>query len=97
MAEHAQLTAETGCPVYFCNPHSPWQRGGNENTSRLLRQYLAKNADLRTWDQAALDTIAARLNNRPREVLGWRTPTEAYESARVTQSSTGRNDGRCAD
>ena len=78
MAEHAQLTTDTGCPVYFCDPRSPWQRGTNENMNRLLRQYLSKNADLRTHDQAALDAIAARLNGRPRRVLGWRTPAEAY-------------------
>ena len=76
MAEHTQLTADTGCPVYFCDPRSPWQRGTNEN--RLLRQYLSKNADLRQHDQAVLDAIAARLNGRPRRVLGWRTPAEAY-------------------
>jgi len=80
MAEHAQLTTDTGCPVYFCDPRSPWQRGTNENTNRLLRQYLSKNADLRTRDQATLDAIAARLNGRPRRVLGWRTPAEAYAS-----------------
>jgi len=78
MAEHAQLTTDTSCPVFFCDPRSPWQRGTNENTNRLLRQYLSKNADLRTHDQTALDVIAARLNGRPRRVLGWRTPAEAY-------------------
>ena len=78
MAEHAQLTTDTGCPVYFCDPRSPWQRGTNENMNRLLRQYLSKNADLRTHDQAALNAIAARLNGRPRRVLGWRTPAEVY-------------------
>jgi IS30 family transposase len=78
MAEHAQLTTDTNCPVYFYDPRSPWQRGTNENMNRLLRQYLSKNADLRTHDQAALDAIAARLNGRPRRVLGWRTPAEAY-------------------
>jgi IS30 family transposase len=76
MAEHTQLTADTGCPVYFCDPRSPWQRGTNEN--RLLRQYLSKNADLRQHDQSVPDAIAARLNGRPRRVLGWRTPAEAY-------------------
>jgi len=77
MAEHAELTTDTGCPVFFCDPRSPWQRGTNENTNRLLRQYLSKNHDLRMQDQAALDRIAARLNSRPRRVLGWRTPAEA--------------------
>jgi IS30 family transposase len=77
MAEHAQLTTDTNCPVYFCDPRSPWQRGTNENMNRLLRQYLSKNADLRTPDRAALDAIAARLNGRPRRVLGGRTPAAA--------------------
>lgn len=74
----AQLTTDTSCPVFFCDPRSPWQRGTNENTNRLVRQYLSKNADLRVHDQAALDAIAARLNGRPRRILGWRTPAEAY-------------------
>ena len=74
MAAHAELTAQTGCPVYFCDPKSPWQRGTNENTNRLLRQYLARSEDLRGRDQRALDEVAARLNTRPRRVLGWRTP-----------------------
>jgi IS30 family transposase len=78
MADHACLTEQTGCAVYFCDPKSPWQRGANENMNRLLRQYLAKNGDLRVHDHAALDRIAAKLNGRPREVLGWRTPAEVY-------------------
>ena len=78
MATHQQLTAETGCPVYFCAPRSPWQRGTNENTNGLLRQYLGKPADLRLHSQAELDTLATRLNNRPRKVLGWRTPAEVH-------------------
>jgi IS30 family transposase len=77
MADHARLTSDTGCRVYFCDPSSPWQRGTNENTNRLLRQYLPKSGDLSSYDQAALDAIADRLNNRPRAVLGWRTPAEA--------------------
>lgn len=78
MAEHAALTAESGCQVYFCDPKSPWQRGSNENMNRLLRQYLGKTTDLRRYDQAALDAIADRLNNRPRAVLGWATPAEVW-------------------
>ena len=81
MAEHAQLTTDTNCPVYFCDPRSPWQRGTNENTNRLLRQYLTKTDDLRNHNQAALDVIAARLNGRPRRVLDWRTPAEACAAA----------------
>lgn len=79
MAAHAHLTAETGCPVYFCDPRSPWQRGTNENTNRLLRQYLARSDDLRRYDQQRLNDLAARLNNRPRKVLGWRTPAEVFD------------------
>jgi IS30 family transposase len=78
MAQHTQLAAEIGCRVYFCDPRSPWQRGTNENTNRLLRQYLPKNSNLNDYDQAALDVIAERLNNRPRAVLDWHTPTEAF-------------------
>jgi IS30 family transposase len=77
MAEHARFSIDTGIAVYFCDPRSPWQRGTNENTNGLLRQYLAKNADLRQYDQAALDAIADRLNARPRRTLAWRTPSEA--------------------
>jgi IS30 family transposase len=81
MAHHARVTADTGCPVYLCDPRSPWQRGTNENTNRLLRQYLPKSADLRAYDQQALDDLARRLNGRPRRVLGWRTPAEAFAAA----------------
>ncbi|MET7853070.1 IS30 family transposase [Streptomyces avermitilis] len=66
MAEHQTITAETGMPIYLCKPWSPWQRGINENTNRLLRQYLPKGADLRTFSQADLDAIAQELNHRPR-------------------------------
>ncbi len=82
MADHARLSRDTGCRVYFCDPSSPWQRGTNENTNRLLRQYLPKSGDLNSYDQAALDAIAERLNNRPRAVLGWRTPAEALAAVR---------------
>ena len=81
MAEHVQLAVATGVDIYFCDPRSPWQRGSNENTNGLLRQYLAKGADLRQHDQAALDLIADRLNRRPRQTLGWRTPSEALAEA----------------
>lgn len=80
LADHAGFTDLTGCPVYFCDPKSPWQRGANENTNRLLRQYLAKTANLNIFDQAALDRFAAKLNGRPRHVLNWRTPAEVYAS-----------------
>lgn len=78
MAEHAAFTKQTGCPVYFCDPRSPWQRGSNENTNRLLRQYLFKTGNISAHDQEALNRIAARLNGRPRRVLDWRTPSELY-------------------
>jgi len=78
MADHRVFTDHTGCPVFFCAARSPWQRGTNENTNGLLRQYLNKNGDIAVHDQAALNDFAERLNDRPREVLGWRTPNEAY-------------------
>lgn len=79
MAEHQELTAASGATVYFCDPRSPWQRGTNENTNRLLRQYLGKSADLRSLTQNDLDAIAMRINNRPRRVLGWDSATDRYQ------------------
>jgi IS30 family transposase len=87
MAAHADLTAATSCPVYFCDPKSPWQRGTNENTNRLLRQYRFKTADLGEHDQQALDAIGARLNARPRKVLGWRSPAEVFADHRTRTPS----------
>ena len=74
MAEHARFTVDTGVQVSFCDPRSPWQRGSNENTNGLLRQYLPKSSDLGQLDQADLDAIAAELNGRPRQTLGFKTP-----------------------
>ncbi|MFI6744096.1 IS30 family transposase [Nonomuraea sp. NPDC050451] len=78
MAEHQILSADTGIQVYFCHKRSPWERGTNENTNRLLRQYMPENSDLRTLDQTDLDQIAAELNDRPRHTLGYRSPAEVH-------------------
>ena len=78
MAMHKKLSEQTGIAVCFCDPHSPWQRGSNENTNGLLRQYLPKGTDLSGYTQEQLDAIADSLNNRPRMTLGWRTPIEVY-------------------
>ena len=76
MADHLRFTVDTGVAVYFCDPHSPWQRGTNENTNGLLRQYLPRTVDLSQVSQAELDAIAAELNARPRQTLAWMTPSE---------------------
>lgn len=80
MARHELLSAKLRLRIYFADPHSPWQRGTNENTNGLLRQYLPKSADLLQLSQRELNTIAARLNNRPRKTLDWMTPNEAWEA-----------------
>ena len=79
MALHTKITEETGLPIYFCDPHSPWQRGTNENTNGLLRQYLPKSTDLSFYGPGMLDQVAAELNARPRKRLGFETPAEALQ------------------
>jgi len=81
MASHARFTDETGVPVYFCDPRSPWQRGSNENTTGLLRQYFPKRTEIAHYTQADLDAVAAELNGRPRHTLGWMTPSQALDAA----------------
>ncbi|MFI8829224.1 IS30 family transposase [Streptomyces sp. NPDC053431] len=78
MSAHAQFRVETGIPVFFADPHSPWQRGTNENTNGLLRQYFPKGTDLSRWSAEELEAVAHTLNSRPRKTLGWKTPSEAF-------------------
>ena len=79
MARHQELAKATNMRVYFCDPHSPWQRGSCENTNGLLRQFLPKGEDLSQHDQDALDSIADLMNNRPRQTLGWLSPYQAFQ------------------
>ena len=89
MAQHAQLRIDTGLHVYFCDPQSPWQRGSNENTNGLLRQYFPRGTDLSRHGADDLTAVAAALNSRPRKTLDWRTPAEALNEYLQSSQQTG--------
>lgn len=86
MLAHGSSAVTTGVPVHFCDPASPWQRGSNENTNGLLRQYFPKGTDLSQHSRGHLDTVAAELNSRPRKTLGWETPAERLAKLLATAS-----------
>ena len=87
LARHAEITLASGLAIYFCDPHSPWQRGSNENTNGLLRQYFPKSTDLSVHSAARLAAIAAELNGRPRKTLGWRSPSTALDQLLVATAA----------
>jgi IS30 family transposase len=87
MAEHARLRIDAGIDIYFCDPQSPWQRGSNENTNGLLRQYFPKGTDLSRHNADELAAVALALNTRPRKTLGWRTPAEALDDHLLTAAA----------
>jgi len=89
MAQHAQLKIDAGVAVYFCDPHSPWQRPSNENTNGLLRQYFPKGTDLSRWTYEELQAVVATLNARPRKTLSWRTPAEVYQEQLTSLAQAG--------
>ena len=81
MARHKSFTVDTKVKVYFCDPQSPWQRGSNENTNLLLRQYFPRGTDLSGYSQAQLNQVALRLNQRPRKTLGFETPASKLQAS----------------
>ena len=87
MSQHARFSLDTGLAVYFCDPHSPWQRGSNENTNGLLRQYWPKGCDMRHLTQDDCDLVANRLNSRPRETLHWKTPAQALDQILIATAA----------
>jgi IS30 family transposase len=89
LSTHAVFKVETGIPVFFADPHSPWQRGTNENTNGLLRQYFPKGTDLSRWNAEEIEAVAAALNSRPRKTLGWKTPAEALDEHLHSLQKTG--------
>lgn len=88
LAEHVRLRVDSGLQIYFCDPRSPWQRGTNENTNGLLRQYFPKGTDLSRYSRRSLDAVAIALNQRPRKTLKWRTPAEALQELIPSQIQT---------
>src|SRR5947208_1918475 len=91
MAEHVRFRIDTGIPVYFCDPRSPWQRPTGENTNGLLRQYLPRTADLEAYTQRDLDAIARELNGRPRQTLDWMKPAEVFARSVATTARSWEN------
>jgi IS30 family transposase len=89
LSAHAQFKVETGIPVFFADPHSPWQRGNCENTNGLLRQYFPKGTDLSRWSADDLEAVAHALNSRPRKTLRWKNPAEALDEDLLLLEQTG--------